>query len=432
MKTKGFPLMRAMIAAALLIGTSLISTEAGALTVNGLKGQGVEHIYGTYARNGDCSREPRVTINDAGMTFRSGGRDVQATRIEYAVSFFGMSYDGISLAFFPFPKGDDDFGSLLLYVNDEEKRGTLRIEADVPPGQKLDPFHAALVGSYRLCAGTGSKVAPPMVSAPAPVPGTPLEWSNLQQSVGLYPGSYAKDNIDLFDKGAVAVALRAMLGPKMAILQTNLSTVTPLKREGRYYYLMGNAPHRGGEDQAYVLIDSIKRMIQVGLWEKGKLTVYAPKSGRLPEPQEVRTMLANSPGERANAAPGTPWELLPVQGHSPVAYVEAAASPSITSLSLYCENGRPYMSMLLAKPASGQRSTMTWNFAGRLVNIAVQRANNAGTYWVGGITGTPLLQHLLTQKDMVYLRIDGRLEGQASLANAPSTLRTSLRSCVKM
>ena len=35
-----------------------------------------------------------------------------------------------------------------------------------------------------------------------------------------------------------------------------------------------------------------------------------------------------------------------------------------------------------------------WNFAGRLVDIFVQRANNAGTYWVGGIAGTPLVAHL--------------------------------------
>lgn len=432
MTTSGFRLVRLMSASVLLAGALVASTQAEAVPLNGLKGQDFEHIYGSYGRNGDCSREPRITVNDAGMSFRTGGRDVQATRLEYAASFFGMSYEGIALAFFPFPKNENDVGPVLLYVNDEEEPGTMRIESNIAPGRRLDPFHSSLLGSYRLCAGTGSKVAPSTVVAATPVAGIPLEWGNLVELVGRYPGSYAKDNIDLFDKGGVAASLRAVLGSKMSVLKANLATVTPLKREGRLYYLMGNAPHRGGEDQAYVLIDATKRAVQVGLWENGKLTVYAPAGGRLPEPREVRELLARSPGEMATAAPGTPWEILPVQGRAPVAYVEAAASSSITSFSLYCENGRPYMAMLLNKPASSQRSTVTWNFAGGLVDIPVQRANNAGTYWVGGITGTPLLAQLLTQKGMVYLRIDGRLEGQASLINAPSTLRTALRPCVKL
>ena len=410
----------------------LMSTSAQAVTVDGLKGAGFEHIYGSYAPGGDCARDPRVTIGDNGMAFRANGRTVTATRVEYAASFFGAFYEGAALAFFPFPRSGSDLGPVLMFVNEDEKLGALRIEADAEPGRRLDPFHAALAGSYRLCPGTGSGVAPPAASEPVPVPGTPLEWGNLPDLVGRYPGRYAEDNIDLFDKGAIAAGLRAALGEKMTVLETNLSTVGPLQRQGNLYYIMGNAPHRGGEDQAYVLIDARKRAVQVGLWEQGKLAVYAPASGRLPEPPEVRDMLARSPGETANAAPGTPWEILPVEGRAPVAYVEPAASPSISSITLYCENGRPYLAMLLSKPAAGSRRTMTWNFAGRLVNIPVQPANNAGTYWLGGIAGTPLIEHLLTQRDMVYLRIDGRLEGEVSLANAPAALRATMRQCVRL
>lgn len=425
---------RACIAPCLLfvVGVLMASSGARAIPINGLKGNGLEHIYGSYARGGDCTREPRITIGDGGMAFRANGRTVQAARMEYAVSYFGMRYEGTTLAFFPFPKSDSDFGPVLMFVNEDDKPGAVRIEANAERGQRLDPFHAALAGPYQLCAGTGSGVAPPRAAEPSTVAGTALEWANLPALVGRSPGSYSRDNIDLFDKGAIAAALRAALGGKMAVLKANLATVGPLERQGNLYYIVGNAPHRGGEDQAYVLIDAAKRAVQVGLWEKGKLTVYAPASGRLPVPPDIRKMLDNSPGETANAAPGTPWEVLPVQGRAPVAYVEPAASPSITSLTVYCENGRPYMAMLLGKPATGARSTVTWNFAGRIVNIPVQRANNAGTHWVGGITGTPLLQHLMTQKDMVYLRIDGRLEGEASLANAPAVLRATVRQCVTL
>lgn len=424
----GRPAMSLLVVAGVLVA----SPGAMAIPVNGLKGQGFEHIYGSYARGGDCSREPRVTIGEEGMTFRANGRAVQVTRMEYAASFFGARYEGITQAFFPFPVSGSEMGPVLVYVNDEETPGALRIEANAEPGRRLDSFHAALAGTYKLCAGTGSSAPPRGMAEPASVAGTPLDWTNLAAMVGRYPGSYSRDNIDLFGRGSIAAALRAAVGPKMAVLKANLVTISPLKRQGNLYYITGNAPHRGGEDQAYVLIDAARRAVQVGLWEKGKLTVYAPSSGRLSAPPDIAKMLANSPDEKANAAPGTPWEVLPVQGRTPVAYVEAAASPNIKSLTLYCENGRPYMAMLLTRPASGARSTMTWNFAGRIVNIPVQRANNSGTYWVGGIAGTPLLQHLMTQKDMVYLRINGRLEGEASLANAPASLRATMRQCVRL
>ena len=300
--------------------------------------------------------------------------------------------------------------------------------------QRTFAMRDGMVWIFALCflpalPGTG---AIPAAAAQTPTAGTPLEWSNLSTMVGRYPGNYDREAVDLFEKGTIAVALRGVLGGKMEALKTNLSTVGPLERQGNLYYITGNAPHRGGEDQAYVLIDAAKKLVQVGLWEKGKLTVYAPAGGRLPEPPDIRKMLANSPGENAIPLPGTPWELLPVDGRTPIAYVEAAAAPNITSLSVYCENGRPYMAVLLNKPTAGTQVTVTWNFAGRIVNIPVQRAQSDGTYWVGGLANTPLLQHLMTQKDNVELRINARHEGEASLANAPVVLRTSMRSCVKL
>src|SRR3546814_7758745 len=85
-------------------------------------------IYGSYAPGGDCSREPRVTINSTGMTFRASGRDVKTTRLEYAASIFGVRYEGITLAFYPFVKSDNNLGPVLVYVNDEEKPGAIRID----------------------------------------------------------------------------------------------------------------------------------------------------------------------------------------------------------------------------------------------------------------------------------------------------------------
>lgn len=410
--------------------------SAQAFPLSSFKDQGIDHIFGSYAPSGDCSKEPRVTIEEMGMTFRANGREMIPPRVEYALTFMGQSYDGIMAVFFPFPVSSNDFGRVTMFVNDGEKRGVIRFEGDLPRGQNSDPFHAAFTGGglFTLCessapAGTPAPTRPEPAVA---VQGIPAEWSNLASLVGKYPGSYAKDNIDLFDKGAVAAALKARMGPKMSALRTNLSVVSPLQRHGNYYYLSGNAQHQGGVEQAYVMIDPARREVQVGLWERGKLTVYPPATGaRMPVAPDIKTMLDNSPPETAVPLPGTPWEVVPVQGRAPIAYVSAAASPNIEALSLYCEGGKPFMAMLLNKRSGNDSMTMTWNFSGRLVNIPVQRANPEGTQWIGGLTGTQLVPRLLQQSGTVLLRINGRLEGEASLANSTAVLRNALRGCVQ-
>lgn len=416
---------------------TIAAASAQALPLSSFKDQGVDHIFGSYAPRGDCSKEPRVTIDEKGMTFRANGREIKPPRVEYALTFMGQSYDGIMAVFFPFPVSNNDFGRVLMYVNDDEKRGVIRFESDLPRGQRPDSFHASFTGGglFTLCKGSGpaSTPAPPRPEPVVAVQGIPAEWTNLASLVGKYPGSYAKDNIDLFDKGAVAAALKARMGPKMAALRTNLLAVSPLQRAGNYYYLSGNAQHQGGVEQAYIMIDPARRAVQVGLWERGKLTVYPSASGvRLPIAPEIKTLLDKSPPETAVPLPGTPWEVVPVQGRAPMAYVSAAASPNIEALSLYCEGGKPYMAMLLNKPSADNAMTMTWNFSGRLVSISVQRANANGTQWIGGVTGTQLVPLLMQQSGTVMLRINGRLEGEASLSNSIAVLRDTLRGCVRL
>lgn len=410
---------------------------AQALPVSNLKGQGVDHIFGSYAPSGDCSKEPRVVIDHNGMLFRANGREVRPQRVEYALTFMGQIYQGITAVFFPFPVSNTDYGRVIMFVNDDEKPGVIRFDSDLPRGQRADPFHAAFTdaGLFSLCRGSAraGTPAPPQIEASPAVQGIPAEWNNLASLVGKHPGSFAKDNIDIFEMGAVAAALKTRLGPKFAALRTNLSVVSPLQRAGRYFYLSGNAPHQGGVEQAYLMIDPARREVQVGLWERGKLTVYPPATGaRLPVAPDIKKMLDNSPPETAVPLPGTSWEVVPVQGRAPIAYVSAAASPNIESLSLYCEGGKSFMAMLLNKPATATTMTMTWNFSGRLVNIPVQRANAGGKQWIGGLSGTELVSLLMQQRGTVMLRINGRLEGEASLDNAATALRNTMRGCARL
>lgn len=133
----------------------LCASAALAVSLTGLKGQRLDNIYGSYAPRGNCAAEPRLTIDDSGFTFRALGRVQKRAQVEYAVSYMGPSYEGISAIFFPFPVDDNDFGPVLMTVNDGEKRGVIRFDADVAPGKKLAPFHAALTAAspFLLCRG---------------------------------------------------------------------------------------------------------------------------------------------------------------------------------------------------------------------------------------------------------------------------------------
>src|SRR3546814_5583358 len=68
---------------------TIAAASAQALPLSSFKDQGVDHIFGSYAPRGDCSKEPRVTIDEKGMTFRANVREIKPTRVEFALTFKG-------------------------------------------------------------------------------------------------------------------------------------------------------------------------------------------------------------------------------------------------------------------------------------------------------------------------------------------------------
>ncbi|WP_089214225.1 hypothetical protein [Sphingopyxis indica] len=404
-------------------GLALVPAMALAVSMTSLKGAGMEADYGSYAPGGDCSREPRIAIGDDGFAFTAAGRTVAGRPFEWAASFFGNSYEGISNAFFPFPRTADDYGMVLLTTSSDEKRGTLLVESNVAPGQRIDAFEGAFVRPEPYVRCKGTEVAVP--DAPPPAPAVPLDWTNLASLEGQYQGGF-----DAFDAGPVAAVIRSLMGPKLGTLKANLQVGGPLNREGGLYYFSGNAPHRGGEDQAYVLIDPRRRAVQVGLWERGSLKIYlAGSTTRLPLPRDIAAMVAKSPPEGAVAAPGTPWEVVPAEGRAPLAYVDAAASPRIRSITIFCDSGRPALAMLTVKPITERPVTLTWNFNGRTTNLAMIQSNREATFWQAGLSGSPLIAQIEQGRDPAYLRINGTLEGQAALTGASAALNVALKGC---
>jgi hypothetical protein len=60
--------------------------------------------------------------------------------------------------------------------------------------------------------------------------------------------------IGLYQTGAVAEALRQLLGSKFAVFQQNMQVSGPLSRD-QLLFVSGNKPHEGGREMAYLLLD---------------------------------------------------------------------------------------------------------------------------------------------------------------------------------
>jgi hypothetical protein len=131
---------------------SLLCSAAGAVEVSGMGD--FKPLHGRYAPGGDCTRQPRITVDEGGITFEVQGASEKVARLEHAASFAGPEYSGISQWFFPFTNANGY--PVLMVFNADEKPGRLTIDANDegwPGGPRLSTRNQALVkGSpYSRC-----------------------------------------------------------------------------------------------------------------------------------------------------------------------------------------------------------------------------------------------------------------------------------------
>jgi hypothetical protein len=109
---------------AVLAGTLLLPLLASAIEIEGL--EEFKALHGSYAPGGDCTKSPRIVVDASGFTFEVNGQKERATRVEFAASYGGNSYQGITQWFMPFtsPNG----WPVLMAFNAGEKPGVLTIE----------------------------------------------------------------------------------------------------------------------------------------------------------------------------------------------------------------------------------------------------------------------------------------------------------------
>ena len=115
--------------------------------------EGFEEYFGTYAPGGDCSRQPQIVVARDGFAFQGGPALPKATRPEYAASYMGNFYEGISLTFFPYPAQPRPY---VLTLNANEKKGVMTLGAydfDYSGGPKLpEKYRPYIAGSpYLKC-----------------------------------------------------------------------------------------------------------------------------------------------------------------------------------------------------------------------------------------------------------------------------------------
>lgn len=144
--------MRRMASSTMALAALLaLALPAIAIEVENL--DGFEQHFGRYAPGGDCARQPQVVVAREGFSFEGGPALPKATRPDYAASFMGNYYEGISLTFFPYPVEPRPF---VLTLNAEEKPGVMTIgvyDFDYQGGPRLPEKYRPYIAAspYAKC-----------------------------------------------------------------------------------------------------------------------------------------------------------------------------------------------------------------------------------------------------------------------------------------
>ncbi len=100
-----------------------MTTMASAVEVDGLAG--FDDLFGRYAPGGDCGKQPQILVDSGGITLEVSGVAEKVSNPEFAASYGGPDYNGISKWFFPVRIASGY--AVLMTFNADEQKGTLLI-----------------------------------------------------------------------------------------------------------------------------------------------------------------------------------------------------------------------------------------------------------------------------------------------------------------
>jgi hypothetical protein len=133
--------------------------------------------------------------------------------------------------------------------------------------------------------------APSDAASPAAAPAEAKPASNfayLRAHVGKYPR-----DIQLFETEPLHARLVSLLGERYDAMIESFGTQGPLSADGPVLYAIGNKPHAAGEEQAILLIDLDRDLVNVKLMNEMEMQEFRERSEVVELPAEVQTTIAN-------------------------------------------------------------------------------------------------------------------------------------------
>lgn len=427
----------------------LVAGGAQAVTLHDLKGQHPGSIYGTYAPRGDCKREPRITVDASGFMYRYRAHAVHPSTFEWAVSYGGPDYNGITEWVFPFPVSESDFGRVLMIVNPDERAGTMRFEADLAPGQSLNDLQAALVrGSpYAKC---GVQPTPPAPAQPASRRGGMAIATTLKINVGkdaIEPTPAqtaairraAADDIKEFnhpEQGGYGIALADLNNdgrPDLIVQYDDMafcgsagcSGLIVMATAHGYASKKIDLPNFYGEIDVLPTTHHGMRDLRYGdspVWKWDGKDYAIDK--------------ADAPGSGA-----PPWQTRNAAGRTLAMAI--AIDSVIKDVTVFCNQGKPVLAVLAkARPPVGP-VTLTFVFRGWTVSVPMTPGNRDATLWLADLSRsdlpqwlahrgrTPTTSELARLAEVSYLRINGGMQGQISLEGSTAATQAALADCYR-
>ena len=459
------PLIQTILYAGLFVSAS---SSAQFRADPDLKGSGLGGNYGTYAPRGDCTREPRITVDDSGFTFRYGQHATRPPAVASAGGYFGRQ--DTLLAFFPFPTGIKrgesgleaaDPGPVLIAL--DTQANTLTLSAS-NPGVQLTPLQKVLIkqSPYARCgasavashagglpAAAATAAAYPQklgFGAAAPKP-TPAQAAAILHAAASdirdfnhpeHP-DYALALADLNDDGRTDLLVQYADGAFCG--SSGCSGVIVMAEPDGYSRTATGLPNFYGRID--VLADKHHGMHDlrfddgpVWTWN-GKDYSFAKGAAAAPSaparPSRTDTSAASS-GRQA-------WQTREAAGRT-LAMVVATDSV-IKTISVFCDQGKPVLAMLVkARPPAGA-VMLTFDFRGYPVVVPMGQGNREGTLWLSDLSRSDLpvwfthrgsdasKEAFARIASEASLQINGGTQGRISLANSTATTRAALSGCYR-
>jgi len=83
----------------------------------------------------------------------------------------------------------------------------------------------------------------------------------------------------LLKEPTVKANLQAVVGKHLPTLMHNINVTSDVDRIGGALAIVGNAPHKGGEEEGVICISEYDSSVQAAILSKGRISVFAKQPG---------------------------------------------------------------------------------------------------------------------------------------------------------